>query len=134
MIASPSLRIHRRSRATRRTAEAGQPLTALAEDERISRNSVRDFAEAQVRPLVREMDEDAQIPRTLIDQLFNLGVRGEGRGGGGVLVDVQNTLVNNAILRWGTDEPKKRYLPRLAAETVGAYALSEAGSAATPSR
>ncbi len=135
------------------TAEAGQPLTALAEDERIFRNSVRDFAEAQVRPLVREMDEDAKIPRTLIDQLFNLGVMGievpEAYGGAdgrffhsvlaveelsrvdpsvGVLVDVQNTLVINAFLRWGTDDLKKRYLPRLAAETVGAYALSEAGS------
>jgi alkylation response protein AidB-like acyl-CoA dehydrogenase len=135
------------------TADAGQPLTALAEDERIFRDSVRDFADAQVRPLVREMDEHAKIPRSLIDQLFNLGVMGievpEAYGGAGgrffhsvlaveelsrvdpsvgVLVDVQNTLVINALLRWGSDDLKKRFLPRLAAGTVGAYALSEAGS------
>jgi alkylation response protein AidB-like acyl-CoA dehydrogenase len=135
------------------TADAGQPLTALAEDERIFRDSVRDFADAQVRPLVREMDEHAKIPRSLIDQIFNLGVMGievpEAYGGAGgrffhsvlaveelsrvdpsvgVLVDVQNTLVINALLRWGSDDLKKRFLPRLAAGTVGAYALSEAGS------
>ena len=130
-----------------------QPLTVLAEDERIFRDSVREFAEAQVRPLVREMDEHAKIPRALIDQLFELGVMGievperYGGAGGrffhsvlaveelsrvdpsvGVLVDVQNTLVINALLRWGNDDIKQRYLPRLAASTVGAYALSEAGS------
>ena len=135
------------------TADIGQPLTMLAEDERIFRDSVRDFAEAQIRPLVREMDEQAHIPDSLIKQLFDLGVMGievpESYGGAGgrffhsvlaveelsrvdpsigVLVDVQNTLVINALLRWGNDDIKKRFLPRLAAGSVGAYALSEAGS------
>lgn len=135
------------------TAEQAQPLTLLAEDERIFRDSVRAFAEAQIRPLVREMDEHAKIPRELVDRLFDLGVMAieipESHGGAGarffhavlaveelsrvdpsvgVLVDVQNTLVINALLRWGSDEVKRRYLPKLATRTVGAYALSEAGS------
>ncbi len=138
---------------TEDTAERVHPLTVLTEDETLLRDSVREFAEAQVRPLVREMDEHAKIPRTLIDHLFELGVMGieipESFGGSGgtffhavlaveelsridpsvgVLVDVQNTLVINALLRWGTDDLKRRYLPRLATGTVGAYALSEAGS------
>jgi len=128
-------------------------LTLLTEDERLLRDSVREFATARVQPLVREMDDHASIPRSLIDQLFALGVMsveipdGFGGAGGtffhsvlvveelsrvdpsiGVLVDVQNTLVINAILRWGADELKARWLPRLATSTVGAYALSEAGS------
>src|SRR6266480_2159973 len=99
------------------------------------------------------MDEHAKMPRPLIDKLFDLGVMGievpEHYGGAGasffhavlavealstvdpsvgVLVDVQNTLVVNALLRWGTDDLKERALPRLASKTVGAYALSEAGS------
>ncbi len=138
---------------TQDTADAGQPLTILAEDERIFRDSIREFADAQVRPLVRDMDEHAKIPRDLVQKLFDLGVMGievpEAYGGAGgrffhsvlaveelsrvdpsigVLVDVQNTLVINALLRWGSDDVKRRYLPRLAADTVGAYALSEAGS------
>src|SRR5437868_7920420 len=133
--------------------ERTQPLTLLAEDEAIFRDSVREFAEAQVRPLVREMDEHAKIPRELVEKLFDLGVMGieipDAYGGAGasffhavlaveelsrvdpsigVLVDVQNTLVVNALLRWGNDEVKRRYLTRLASNTVGAYALSEAGS------
>ncbi len=133
--------------------EHAHPLTVLAEDEVIFRDSVRQFAEAHVRPLVREMDEQAKIPRSLVDQLFKLGVMGieipESHGGSGgtffhsvlaveelsrvdpsvgVLVDVQNTLVINAFLRWGNEDLKRRYLPNLAAGTVGAYALSEAGS------
>jgi alkylation response protein AidB-like acyl-CoA dehydrogenase len=138
---------------TQDAADHAPPLTLLAEDEIIFRDSVRGFAEAQVRPLVREMDEHAKIPRALIDRLFDLGVMGieipESYGGSGgtffhavlaveelsrvdpsvgVLVDVQNTLVINAVLRWGNDDVKRRYLPKLAAKTVGAYALSEAGS------
>jgi alkylation response protein AidB-like acyl-CoA dehydrogenase len=138
---------------TQDIAEAGQPLTIFAEDERIFRDTIREFADAQVRPLVRDMDEQAKIPRTLIDKLFELGVMGievpEAYGGAGgrffhsvlaveelscvdpsigVLVDVQNTLVINALLRWGHDDMKRRYLPRLSADLVGAYALSEAGS------
>jgi len=138
---------------TQETAEHASPLTVLAEDEIIFRDSVRAFAEAQIRPLVREMDEHAKIPRSLVDRLFELGIMGievpESYGGSGgtffhavlaveelsrvdpsvgVLVDVQNTLVINALLRWGSDEVKRRYLPALAAKTVGAYALSEAAS------
>ena len=138
---------------TEDTAERSLPLTVLSEDEAILRESVREFAEAQVRPLVREMDEHGKIPRALIDQLVELGVMGieipESFGGSGgtffhavlaveelsrvdpsigVLVDVQNTLVINALLRWGTEDIKRRYLPRLASGSVGAYALSEAGS------
>jgi alkylation response protein AidB-like acyl-CoA dehydrogenase len=138
---------------TQETADYAQPLTVLTEDERMFRDSVREFADAQVRPLVREMDEHAKIPRPLVDRLFELGVMGieipESYGGSGgrffhsvlaveelsrvdpsigVLVDVQNTLCINALLRWGTDEVKRRYLPRLASTSVGAYALSEAGS------
>jgi alkylation response protein AidB-like acyl-CoA dehydrogenase len=138
---------------TQDTAAIPQPLTVLAEDEQIFRDSVREFADARVRPLVREMDEHAKIPKELITQLFELGVMGieipESYGGSGgtffhsvlaveelsrvdpsigVLVDVQNTLVVNAFTRWGNKEIKDRYMPKLAANTVGAYALSEAGS------
>jgi alkylation response protein AidB-like acyl-CoA dehydrogenase len=139
---------------TQTQAEAvAQPLTVLAEDEVIFRDSVRQFAEQTVRPLVREMDEHAKIPRSLVDELFALGMMGievperfGGAGGRffhavlavealsavdpsvGVLVDVQNTLVINALLRWGSDDVKARYLPRMASSTVGAYALSESGS------
>ena len=138
---------------TQQTADYAQPLTVLAEDEIIFRDSVRQFADARIRPLVREMDEHAKIPRSLVDQLFELGVMGievpetYGGAGGrffhsvlaveefsrvdpsiGVLVDVQNTLVINALLRWGNDDVKRRYLPKLASSVVGGYALSEAGS------
>jgi len=133
--------------------EHAQPLTLLAEDELIFRDAVREFANAQVRPLVREMDEHAKFPRSLVDQLFDLGVMAieipEAYGGAGasffhavlaveelsrvdpsvgVLVDVQNTLVANALMRWGNEDVKRRYLTRLASKSVGAYALSEAGS------
>ena len=138
---------------TQPTADARLALTRLAEDEVIFRDSVYEFADREIRPLVREMDEHAKIPRTLIDQMFDLGVMGieipESYGGAGasffhavlavealsrvdpsigVLVDVQNTLVINALLRWGNTDIKQRYLPKLAAGTVGAYCLSEAGS------
>ena len=128
-------------------------LTALSEDERLFRDSVYEFADREIRPVVRDMDEHAKIPRALVDKLFDLGVMGievpEAFGGAGasffhavlavealsrvdpsigVLVDVQNTLVINALLRWGSDELKRRYLTMLARDTVGAYALSEAGS------
>jgi alkylation response protein AidB-like acyl-CoA dehydrogenase len=128
-------------------------LTTLSDDERLFRDSVYEFADREIRPHVREMDETAHMPRTLIDQLFKMGVMGieipetYGGGGGtffhavlaveaisrvdpsvGVLVDVQNTLVINALLRWASDELKRRSLPPLAGQSVGAYALSEAGS------
>jgi alkylation response protein AidB-like acyl-CoA dehydrogenase len=138
---------------THSTVDARLALTHLAEDEIIFRDSVYEFADREIRPLVREMDEHAKIPRSLIDKLFELGVMGievpESYGGSGasffhavlavealsrvdpsigVLVDVQNTLVINALLRWGHADLKGRYLPRLAADTIGAYCLSEAGS------
>jgi alkylation response protein AidB-like acyl-CoA dehydrogenase len=129
------------------------PLTLLTEDERMFRDAVRQFAEESIAPRVAAMDEAARMDPDLIPQLFELGLMGieipEAAGGAGasfftsvlvveelsridpsvgVFVDVQNTLVNNCILRWGNDEQKARILPRLAADTVGAYALSEAGS------
>jgi alkylation response protein AidB-like acyl-CoA dehydrogenase len=129
------------------------PLTSLSEDETLFRDSVRQFAAQEIRPMVREMDDQACMPRALIDQLFALGVMGveipdaHGGAGGtffhaalavealsavdpsvGVLVDVQNTLVINALLRHGSAEQQLQYLPQLAARSVGAYALSEAGS------
>jgi alkylation response protein AidB-like acyl-CoA dehydrogenase len=132
---------------------AGRPLTSLSEDEQMFRTSVREFAEGELRPRVEEMDENGKIDPALIKQCVDLGVMGietpEDIGGAGssiftanladeeharvdasvgVLVDVQNTLVNNALIRWGTAEQKKKYLARLASESVGAYALSEAGS------
>jgi alkylation response protein AidB-like acyl-CoA dehydrogenase len=136
-----------------RSIDIPGPLSHLTEDEQLFRESVREFAAREIQPLVREMDEHAKIPRTLVDKLFQLGVMGieipESLGGAGgrffhavlavealsavdpsigVLVDVQNTLVINALVRWGTDELKRELLPRLAAGAVGAYALSEAGS------
>jgi len=133
--------------------EKPQPLVALTEDETLFRDNIRQFAEEKIRPLSREMDEKGVFEKDLIHEFFQLGLMGieipEQYGGGagtffeailaveelsrvdasaGVVVDVQNTLVNNALLRWGNDEQKKRYLPRMAAEWVGAYALSEAGS------
>ena len=135
------------------TAVASRALTTLSEDETLFRDSVYEFADREIRPLAREMDEHAKIPRELIDRLFDLGIMAveipEALGGAGatffhsvlaiealsrvdpsiaVLVDVQNTLVINALLRWGHDDLKRRYLPRLAKNAVGAYALSEAGS------
>ena len=128
-------------------------LTTLTEDELLLRDSVRAFADTEIRPQVHEMDDRQTIPRNLIDALFALGVMGveipDEFGGGnaslfhsvlavealsrvdpsiGVLVDVQNTLVINAVLRWGDHALKSRYLPRLASDTIGAYALSEASS------
>jgi len=129
------------------------PLTSLTDDELLFRENVKEFADDKVRPLAKEMDEKGIFDRGLIEQFFQLGLMGieipeqfGGAGGkffeailaveelsradaaAGVIVDVQNTLVNNALLRWATPEQKKRYLPRMAADTVGAYALSEAGS------
>src|SRR6266581_7897124 len=133
---------------TTQQSEAAIPaLTILSEDERLFRDSVYEFADREIRPLVREMDDHAKIPRALIDKLFGLGVMGieipDSFGGGGasffhsalavealsrvdpsigVLVDVQNTLVINALLRWGSDDIKRRYLPKMASAAIGAYA------------
>jgi alkylation response protein AidB-like acyl-CoA dehydrogenase len=129
------------------------PLTTLTEDELLFRDNIRQFADEKIRPHVKEMDEKGVFEKDLIHDFFQLGLMGievpEQYGGGGakffeailaveelsrvdassgVIVDVQNTLVNNALLRWGNEEQKKRFLPKMATETVGAYALSEAGS------
>ena len=128
-------------------------LTDLSEDETLFQASVLEFARREIAPLSRDMDEAAAFADGLVPKLFALGVMGievpETHGGGGgrffhavlavealaradasvsVLVDVQNTLVVNAVTRWGSPEIKQAWLPRLAADTVGAYALSEAGS------
>jgi alkylation response protein AidB-like acyl-CoA dehydrogenase len=140
------------STATER-ASLPQPLLALTDDEKMFRENVRQFAEESVKPKVKEMDEKGVFDKGLIDQFFQLGLMGieipeqyGGSGGtffeailaveemsrvdpsAGVIVDVQNTLCINAILKWGTEEQKKKYLPKMATEWVGAYALSEAGS------
>jgi alkylation response protein AidB-like acyl-CoA dehydrogenase len=132
---------------------APQPLTLLTEEEQMFRDTVRQFADESVRNRVSRMDAEARIDPDLIPELFELGLMGievpEKWGGAGssfftavivveelsrvdpsvgVLVDVQNTLVNNCILRYGSEELKAQYLSRLSTEIVGAYALSEAGS------
>jgi alkylation response protein AidB-like acyl-CoA dehydrogenase len=129
------------------------PLTTLTDDELLFRDNIRQFAADKIRPLVKDMDEKGVFEKDLIHEFFHLGLMGieipEQYGGGGakffeailtveelsrvdasagVVVDVQNTLVNNALLRWGSPDQKKRYLPKMASDTVGAYALSEAGS------
>ena len=128
-------------------------LTALDEEERMFQATVRRFAHDQIAPHVRQMDEAGLFRKDLLGQMFELGLMAievpEEYGGQGgnffqavlaveelaavdpsasVIVDVQNTLVLNALVRWGTDEQKRRTLPRLASDTVGAYALSEAGA------
>ncbi len=133
--------------------EQPRPLTSLTEEEELFRSSVADFARDQLRPHVEEMDREGKFRPDLIESFFEMGLMGieipEVYGGAGatffmsilaveelsrvdasagVIVDVQNTLVNNALLRWGTEDQKKRYFPRLASEWVGAYALSEASS------
>jgi alkylation response protein AidB-like acyl-CoA dehydrogenase len=130
-----------------------RPLTTLSEDEQMFRASVREFAEGEIRKRVEAMEEQGHLDSALMKQCFELGLMGietpdefGGAGGSffqailaveelsrvdasvGVFVDVQNTLVNNALIRWANPEQKKKYLPQLAAEKVGAYALSEAGS------
>lgn len=125
----------------------------LSEDEEMFRASVREFAEGELRPRVEEMEKRGVLDPALIKQCFDIGLMGietpeeyGGAGGSffaaiigveelsrvdpsvGVLVDVQNTLVNNALLRWGSPQQKKKYLTELATRKVGAYALSEAGS------
>jgi alkylation response protein AidB-like acyl-CoA dehydrogenase len=135
------------------TIAAAPALTRLAEDEVLFRDSVYEFADKEIRPLAREMDEHAKMSPALIKKLFELGVMSveipESYGGAGgtffhsvlavesvsrvdpsvgVLVDVQNTLVINALLKWGSDEIKRRCLPKMAKNTIGAFCLSEAGS------
>jgi short/branched chain acyl-CoA dehydrogenase len=128
-------------------------LTALSPDEQLFQTTVRKFAREQIRPYVREMDEAGVFRKDIIKKFFAMGLMGievpeeyGGQGGtffqavlaveelsavdpsAGVIVDVQNTICNNALLRWATPEQKSKYLPRLAENTVASYALSEAGS------
>jgi short/branched chain acyl-CoA dehydrogenase len=129
------------------------PLTQLNEEEKMFQSTVRKFAQEQIAPHAREMDEAGVFRKDIIRRFFELGLMGveipEEYGGqagsffqavlvveelaavdpsAAVIVDVQNTLVNNAILRWANEDQKRKYLPRLATDTVGAYALSEAGA------
>jgi alkylation response protein AidB-like acyl-CoA dehydrogenase len=134
-------------------SQLNRVLTHLDEEERLFQASVRRFAREQVLPHVREMDELGSFRQNILDQLFALGLMGieipeeyGGQGGTffqcilaveelsavdpsvGIMVDVQNTIVINALLRWANEAQKQKYLPRLAGNTVGCYALSEAGS------
>ncbi|MCC5913468.1 MAG: acyl-CoA dehydrogenase [Balneolaceae bacterium] len=129
------------------------PLTQLTEDEQMLRDAASDFAESSIKPKVHEMDEAAKLDEGLIKEFFEMGLMGieipeKYQGGGGtfmmsivaieqisrvdasvgVFMDVQNTLVNNAFLNWGSEAVKEKFLPLLATEKVGAYCLSEAGS------
>ena len=130
-----------------------RPLTSLSDEEKMFQSTVRKFAREQIGPHVREMDEHAKLKPEILKQFFDLGLMsieipeeygGQGgtffqsviaveevaavEPGAAVVVDVQNTLVINAILRWASEEQKKKYLPRLGANTVASYALSEAGA------
>jgi butyryl-CoA dehydrogenase/short/branched chain acyl-CoA dehydrogenase len=129
------------------------PLTALSEEERLFQSTVRKFAREEIRPYVREMDDACAFRKDIVRQFFDMGLMAieipeeyAGQGGtffqavlaveelsavdpvAGVIVDVQNTICNNALLRWATPEQKAKYLPRLATDTIASYALSEAGS------
>ncbi len=143
----------RRQQALSQSARTIAPLTQLTEEESLFYSTVQQFAQDAIAPLVRQMDDEQQLAPALVRQLFELGLMGieipEELGGAGgtffdavlaiqavstvdpavaVLVDVHNTLTINALRRWGTGEQQRRWLPRLAADTAGAYALSEAGS------
>src|SRR5579872_923342 len=132
---------------------APSPLTALTDDEKMFQSTVRKFAREEIRPFVREMDEAGVFRKDIIKQFFEMGLMGieipeefGGQGGtffqailaveelsavdpsAGVIVDVQNTICNNALLRWATAEQKAKYLPLLAEKWLASYALSEAGS------
>ena len=135
------------------TSSEATPLTRLCEEEQMFQAAVRDFAEQEIRPRVHAMEQAAQLDATLIPKFFELGLMGieipEQHGGAGgslfmtvlaveelsavdastaIFVDVQNTLVNALLLKWASEDIKRRYLPRLATDLVGAYALSEAAS------
>jgi alkylation response protein AidB-like acyl-CoA dehydrogenase len=128
-------------------------ITTLSDDELAFKEAIRGFAESEIKPLVNKMDEESQMPDSLIKKLFEMGLMGietpEKYGGAGstftmacmaveelgrvdgsvsVLVDVQNTLTTNAFLKWGTEAQKEKYLRKMATEWVGAYALSESSS------
>src|ERR1700727_2757385 len=129
------------------------PLTVLSEEERMFQDAIRRFARERIGPYVREMDAAAIFRKDLLREMFELGLMGieipEEYGGQGgsffqavlavealaavdpsaaVIVDVQNTIANNILLRWGNEDQKRQYLSRLAADTVASFALSEAGA------
>jgi butyryl-CoA dehydrogenase/short/branched chain acyl-CoA dehydrogenase len=129
------------------------PLTALNEEEQMFRGAAREFAEKEIRPHIEPMDREGVFDHELIDKFFGQGFMGlevpEAYGGSGgtffaailaieefsrvdasagVVIDVQNTLVNNALQRWGSEAQKQKFLPRLVRDTLGAYALSEPGA------
>lgn len=135
------------------TENARPAITTLSEDEKAFKEAIRSFAESEIKPIVNKMDEESQMPESLIKKLFEMGLMGietpEKYGGTGstftmacmaveelgrvdgsvsVLVDVQNTLTTNAFLKWGTEAQKEKYLSKMATEWVGAYALSESSS------
>jgi butyryl-CoA dehydrogenase/short/branched chain acyl-CoA dehydrogenase len=135
------------------TVPAAMPITHLSGDEKLFQDTVRQFARETIQPLVRQMDDEQHFADGLVAQLFGLGLMGievpeefGGAGGTffqailaveelsavdpsvGVLVDVQNTLCVNALVKWGSAEQKQRFLPKLATDTVCSYALSEASS------
>ncbi|HET7602148.1 MAG TPA: acyl-CoA dehydrogenase [Gemmatimonadales bacterium] len=135
------------------TPTATQPLTMLSEEELMFRDAVREFAESEVRPHVEEMDAAGQFRKEIIPRFFEMGLMGievpEKWGGAdgsiflamlaieelarvdasaAIYVDVHNTLVNNAVLRWASEEQKARLFPRLTSDVLGAFALSEPGS------
>ncbi|MBI5280265.1 MAG: acyl-CoA dehydrogenase [Candidatus Solibacter usitatus] len=135
------------------SADGARPLTDFNEDESMFRDAVRDFARNEIAPKARAMDEAGLFDKALLKQIFEMGLMGieipEEYGGQGgtffqaliaieelaavdpsaaVVVDVQNTLVNNAVIRWASEEQKRRWLPRLAQDTLASYALSEAGA------
>jgi alkylation response protein AidB-like acyl-CoA dehydrogenase len=139
--------------AMNETSTGPLPLTVLTEDEEMFYDMAKSFAETEIKPLVEEMDKTGHVEEGLLKKLFDNGFMAldipeeyGGAGGSffmsilgieaisqidagiGVVVDVQNTLVNNALLRWGTKEQKEKYFPKLAVDLLGAYALSEAGS------
>src|SRR5213594_3691182 len=129
------------------------PLTKLSEEEELFRDTVRDFAEREVRPRVAAMEQASTVDPALLAKCFELGLMGidipESHGGAGgsllmtvlaveelsavdasvaIFVDVQNTLVNTLLRKWASDDVKRRFLPRLASDLLGAYALSEPDS------
>lgn len=134
-------------------SEQRPALTILSDEEKSFRDAIREFCEGEIRPLVHDMDQKAEMNKELVKKFFEMGLMGietpEAYGGTGgsffqaclaveelgrvdgscsVLVDVQNTLVTNAFLKWATEAQKKKYLPMLARDTVGCYALSESAS------
>ena len=141
------------STATDTTGLLVQPLTVLSEEEKMFQASIRRFARERIGPHVREMDEAGVFRKELLKEMFDLGLMGieiaeefGGQGGNffqcvlavealaevdpsaAVIVDVQNTIANNILIRWGNEALKRHYLPQLARDTVAAFALSEAGS------